>query len=95
MLRHRIALDENADPNEVVRQLDAWLNKAKLEESKAAAASSEANVVVRQFIESGRRLAENGSQFNAERVVHGDGYAITIKFAAKKSKSFLKRVLGF
>jgi hypothetical protein len=94
VFRHRIRADESASVDALIADLRLRLDQTTVSPPLRALAIAEADTVLRQFVDNGRKLSSLGSRFQASRDIKGDGYAIHIAFAPVASKGWLSRLLG-
>jgi hypothetical protein len=94
VFRHQIAADENASVDALIADLRSRLDRTTVSPPLRVLAITEANSVLRQFVDNGRKLSALGSQFQASRDIRGDGYAIHIAYAPAASKGWLSKLLG-
>jgi hypothetical protein len=94
VFRYRIAADENASVDALIADLRSRLDRTTVSPPLRALAIAEANSVLRQFVDNGRKLSALGSQFRASRDIKGDGYIIRIAYVPAASKGWLSKLLG-
>jgi hypothetical protein len=94
VFRHRIAADENASVDALIADLRSRLDQTTVSPPLRSLALAEANAVLREFVDNGRKLSSLGSQFQASRDIKGDGYAIHIAYAPAATKGWLSKLLG-
>jgi hypothetical protein len=91
MIRKTIRLDQNSD---VIAEVDALRAVLAREPMENAHLSTEAERVIRDFIDQGSKIAQIGSQFHGERVLTGTGVEITIKADFGRPRSFFQKLFG-
>lgn len=94
MFSHRIEADENTNIEATISDLQIKLNRSDTDPATHALAIAEVTAILSQFVESGRKLAAMGSQFQGTRTIAGSGYRIVLSYAPAKSKSIWQRLLG-
>jgi hypothetical protein len=94
VFRHRIAASKDSSVDDLARDLRVRLDGSKLSPAARALAATEAETVLRSFVDNGRKLAALGSQFEASRDVRGDGYSIHIAYGSRRPGGLLMRLLG-
>lgn len=80
MLRATIRANPDTDVDVETANLRQYAQRAGIEPALIEHIVGETQTVVRDFVNRGRELKAFGSQFNAERSVHGDGYEIRVSF---------------